>query len=71
MEASNTPVESLSYEQAIQELARIVSVLENEEQTLEQAIGLYERGQGLAQHCNALLEKAELSVRTITDEPTA
>lgn len=62
---SSKPVEDLTYEEALQELEQIVSVLEVEEQTLDGAIAMYERGQQLAEHCAQLLEQAELRVRTL------
>ena len=39
-----TPVEELNYEQAYAELEGIVTTLENEERTLDEAIAQYERG---------------------------
>lgn len=65
---SDKAVEELTYEEALQELEQIVHTLEVEEQTLEDSIALFERGQQLAGHCAQLLEKAELRVRTIGGE---
>jgi exodeoxyribonuclease VII small subunit len=62
------PVETLSYEQAFQELEEIVSVLENNSQTLDKAMELFERGQEIARYCTSLLDKAELKVQVITSE---
>ncbi len=67
MDLKKQPVDELTYEEALAELERIVSVLEIEEQTLENAISLYERGQELTRHCAQLLEKAELRIRAIDD----
>lgn len=67
MDPEPADVVELTYEQALAELEQIVAALENEEQTLERAITLFERGQLLAQHCAGLLERAELRVRTIGD----
>jgi len=58
-------VETLSYEAAFTELEAIVAALEAEGHALDVSIGLYERGQALAAHCSALLEKAELKVRQL------
>jgi exodeoxyribonuclease VII small subunit len=63
---SEIPTEQLSYEDALSELEEIVSALESDDQTLEIALSLYERGQVLAQHCTQLLEKAELKVRRLS-----
>ncbi len=60
-----TPVDELTYEQAYAELEGIVTLLEQEQTDLEATIGWFERGQSLARHCQALLDKAELRVRTL------
>lgn len=60
-------VDSLSYEQAFAELEKIVGQLEGDLANLDQALQLFERGQALAKHCAALLEKAELKVQELTD----
>ena len=62
------PVEELTYEEALQELEQIVHLLEVEQQSLEDSIALFERGQQLAARCAQLLENAELRVRTIGGE---
>lgn len=66
--AKQNPIESLSYEQAFQELEAIVSDLEEEISNLDQAIKLFERGQALAKHCSQILEKAELKVQELTED---
>ncbi|MEI7844347.1 MAG: exodeoxyribonuclease VII small subunit [Chloroflexota bacterium] len=58
-------VEALTYEAAFTELESIVTALESEGRALDESIGLYERGQALAAHCAALLQKAELKVRQL------
>jgi len=59
-------IEAMSYEQAFAELEEIVSGLESNQKTLEEAMEMFERGQALAQHCASLLEKAELRVRQLS-----
>ncbi len=66
---SLTPVEELNYEQASAELEGIVALLEQEQTDLEATIAWFERGQMLAKHCQDLLDKAELRVRTLGVEP--
>jgi exodeoxyribonuclease VII small subunit len=66
--AKETKIESLTYEQAFQELEAIVSDLEAEISDLDAAIKLFERGQALAKHCSAVLEKAELKVQELTED---
>ena len=58
-------VEELSYEEALAELEEIVSALEGEQNPLEDAIKLFERGQALAARCSVLLEGAELKVKQV------
>ena len=60
--------ENKTYEQAFAELESIVSILESNQGTLDQAMALFERGQALAQHCANLLERAELKVRQLSGE---
>jgi exodeoxyribonuclease VII small subunit len=59
------PVESLTYEQAFQEMESIIAALENNPSSLEEAMRLYERGQALSVHCAALLDKAELKIQQL------
>jgi exodeoxyribonuclease VII small subunit len=59
------PIDQLTYEQALGELETIVATLESDKHALEQAVGLFERGQALARHCAALLDQAELKVQQL------
>jgi exodeoxyribonuclease VII small subunit len=61
-------VEDLTYEEALVELEEIVSALEGEQNRLEEALKLFERGQALAARCGALLEAAELKVRQVAGD---
>lgn len=61
-------VEELTYEEALAELEQIVTVLEGEQNQLEEAIQLFERGQALAARCNVLLEAAELKVKHVVGD---
>ena len=62
------PVEELTYEEALAELEEIVSGLEGEQNQLEEAIKLFERGQALASRCGVLLEAAELKVKQVVGD---
>jgi exodeoxyribonuclease VII small subunit len=62
------PVEGLSYEQALAELEALVSVLEEEQKPLDEAIALFERGQALTRYCTDLLEKAQLRVQQLNGQ---
>lgn len=61
-------VDSLSFEEAFQELEATVSQLETGELTVEGALALFERGQQLAAHCSEILETAGLKVEQLTSE---
>ncbi len=62
---NSSPVEELTYEQAFSELEKIVSALETEENSLDESMALFERGQELARYCAGLLDKAELKVQQL------
>ena len=50
---------TLSYEQARDELASIVSTLESGRTPLEESMRLWERGEALADHCSTWLDGAQ------------
>ena len=58
---------NLSYEAAYQELEALVARMESGELPLEESVKLYERGQRLSAHCQALLENAELKIKLVDD----
>jgi exodeoxyribonuclease VII small subunit len=66
-------LEALSFEEAFAELEAAVAALQDGQMPLERALHYYEEGMKLAQHCNDLLEKAELRVQQlrVTDEGTS
>ncbi|MGL3805082.1 exodeoxyribonuclease VII small subunit [Paeniglutamicibacter sp. R2-26] len=57
-EANHQDVAQLSYEQAREELVAVVAQLEAGAATLEQSLGLWERGEALAARCEAWLQGA-------------
>lgn len=63
--STNEPITTLSFEQAVEELERIVSGLERGDVALDQSISLYERGEALKKHCEALLSAAEHRIEKI------
>jgi exodeoxyribonuclease VII small subunit len=65
---SSKPVEELSYELALGELERIVTALEGEQNPLEETLSLFERGQALIRHCEALLDQAEVKVKQLAGD---
>ena len=63
--ASSSGLSGLSFEDALNELERIVRSLEAGQQQLEDAISAYERGSALRQHCETKLREAEMRVEKI------
>lgn len=57
--AGTEDVSDLSYEQARDELVAIVSRIEGGSASLEESMGLWERGEALAAHCQAKLDQAQ------------
>ncbi len=60
-------ISNLSYEAAYQELEALVARMESGDLPLEESVKLYERGQRLSAHCQALLENAELKIKLVDD----
>ena len=58
-------METLSFEQAFAQLEAAVEALQDWQMPLERALSYFEEGMKLAQHCNELLEKAELRVQQL------
>lgn len=58
--------EALSFEEAFERLETAVAALQDGQMPLERALQLYEEGMKLAQHCNELLQKAELRVQQLS-----
>ncbi len=59
---------TLSFEDALAELEKIVRGLEGGQQKLEDAILCYERGAALRQHCEKKLREAEARVQAIVEK---
>lgn len=59
-------MESLSYEEAFAQLEAAVTALQDGKLPLERALHYYQVGMKLAQHCDDLLQKAELSVQQLS-----
>jgi exodeoxyribonuclease VII small subunit len=57
--------DDMRFEEAYEELAALVGKLESGDLELEESLGLFERGQALADRCSQLLEEAEISLRQL------
>jgi exodeoxyribonuclease VII small subunit len=59
------PVESLSFEQALEELDALVRRMETGQLGLDESIAAYKRGADLARYCQAKLAAAEEQVKVL------
>ncbi len=64
-DTTETPIDRLSFDEALAELQRTVAELETGGLPLERSIALYERGVALHERCAALLADAELKVQQL------
>ncbi|KAA2241214.1 exodeoxyribonuclease VII small subunit [Salinarimonas soli] len=62
-------IASLPFEKALHELEEIVRRLETGNVPLEDSITIYERGEALKKHCEALLRRAEARIEKINTGP--
>jgi len=60
--AGRDDIESLTFEEAFEQLQQIVEQIEQGEVGLEESIGRYERGMKLIAHCRKVLQQAERKV---------
>ncbi|GAB5439276.1 exodeoxyribonuclease VII small subunit [Falsiruegeria mediterranea] len=63
---SDTPVDQMTFEQAMKELETVVGKLERGDVALDESISLYERGAALKKRCEDELKRAEEKVAAIT-----
>ena len=61
-----TEIKDLAFEAAYAELAAIIEQLESGSLSLDESVRLFERGRTLSEHCQTLLDKAELRVMQLT-----
>ncbi len=57
-----------NFEQAMEELKSVVSMLDREDVGLDQAIELYKKGIELSKECKIKLEDAQKMVKSVIDE---
>lgn len=63
----NNKQEIISFENGIERLEKIVSELDQNNVSLEQALELFGEGIGLVKHCNNLLDSAEAKVKVLIE----
>ena len=59
-------IKAMSFETALKGLEGIVGKLESGQAPLAESIAIYERGEALKAHCEALLKAAEMRIEKIT-----
>lgn len=67
-ETRRPEVDTLSYEQAREELVAVVARLEAGGVSLEESLALWERGEALADRCEAWLEGAKVRLAAARDK---
>jgi exodeoxyribonuclease VII small subunit len=70
MSKKSATLDDMPFEAALAELEQVVEQMESDELPLEQLLALYERGARLTQHCNQLLDRAELRVTQLETSQT-
>lgn len=58
-------IENMSFEDALEELTNLVRQLDSDQANLTEAIGSFERGVELKNHCEKKLKEAKLKVEKI------
>ena len=66
MAEKNNELASMPFETALAEFESIVDRLEKGQVGLDDSIKLYERGEALKKHCDALLKSAEARIEKIS-----
>ncbi len=60
--------EKLTLEQAMEQLAELVKILEDEQLPLDKALELFEKGVKLSKFCHQRLEEAEQKIKILTTD---
>ncbi len=68
MSEANTDISEMSFEQARDELQRVVAELEKQNVSLEDSMKLWERGEQLAKHCESWLTGARKKLDKALEE---
>ena len=58
-------IDKMTFEEAMNELEKLVESLDKGDISLDQAIGAYDRGSQLKDHCQKKLSEAKMKVETI------
>ena len=66
---TDEPSLDLPFEKALEQLEDIVRRLERGDVPLDESVAIYERGEALKRHCDALLQRAEARIQKIAIGP--
>ena len=61
-------LDEISFESSLEELESLVERLEKGQLTLDESLGIFERGMKLARICNQKLSKAERKIEVLIEE---
>lgn len=61
-------LDNMSFESSLEELENLVNKLEKGQLTLDESLGIFERGMKLARVCNQQLSKAERKIEILIEE---
>ena len=64
-------VENMNFEEAMNELEKLVDSLDKGDISLDQAIAAYDRGSKIKDHCQKKLNEAKMKVETIQSSDNA
>jgi len=67
---SNQKKETLNFEQSLTELNQLVDNMEQGGLSLEESLKSFEKGIGLIRHCQEALQRAEQTVKVLTEQQT-
>jgi len=69
--SSESPIDKLSFEQALEQLSNLVAQLESGELPLEESVAAFEKGVKLSRRCEALLDEAEQRLQVLNNSDTS
>ena len=62
-----TKLEDLSFEEAMENLEKVVNDLETGKLSLDESVKRFEEGMSLSKHCNDILDKAEKQINILVE----
>ena len=63
-----TDIEKMSFEEAFEELNKMIDFIEGGDISLDDSIKIYEMGIQLKKHCEKKLKDAEIKIKKVVDE---